>query len=47
MVSHDKFGLGTVISVSGSGAETEARIDFGEEYGVKHLVLRYAPLAKL
>jgi Domain of unknown function (DUF4263) len=47
MVSHDKFGLGIVISVSGSGAETEAVIDFGEELGVKHLVLRYAPLEKL
>jgi Domain of unknown function (DUF4263) len=47
MVSHDKFGLGIVISVSGSGAETEARIGFGEDYGVKHLVLRHAPLTKL
>ena len=47
MVIHDKFGLGTVISVYGSGAEAEARIDFGEDYGVKHLVLRYSPLKKL
>lgn len=46
-VSHDKFGLGTVVSTSGSGADGEAMIDFGTEFGVKHLVLRYAPLKKL
>jgi hypothetical protein len=45
MVSHDRFGLGTVITISGDG--TEARIDFGVEYGVKHLMLRFAPIAKL
>lgn len=45
MVTHDRFGLGTVISTSNDGAE--AKIDFGEEHGVKHLVLRYAPIAKL
>ena len=47
IVTHDRLGLGTVISVSGSGPEAEAVIDFGKEFGVKHLVLRYAPLAKL
>ena len=25
----------------------EAKIDFGGDYGVKHLVLRYAPIEKL
>jgi DNA helicase-2/ATP-dependent DNA helicase PcrA len=47
MVTHDKFGLGTVISVDGDGDHAEAKIDFGGEYGIKHLVLRYAPLEKL
>ncbi len=47
MVTHDKFGLGTVVSVDGAGDRAEAKIDFGSEYGVKHLVLRYAPLEKL
>jgi DNA helicase II / ATP-dependent DNA helicase PcrA len=47
MVTHDKFGLGTVVSVDGAGERAEAKIDFGSDYGVKHLVLRYAPLEKL
>ncbi len=47
MVTHDKFGLGTVVSTDGYGDQAEAKIDFGGSYGVKHLVLRYAPLEKL
>jgi DNA helicase-2/ATP-dependent DNA helicase PcrA len=47
MVTHDKFGLGTVVSVDGAGDRAEAKIDFGADHGVKHLVLRYAPLEKL
>ncbi len=46
-VNHDKFGLGTVVSRDGYGDNAEAKIDFGGSYGVKHLVLRYAPLEKL
>jgi DNA helicase-2/ATP-dependent DNA helicase PcrA len=46
MVTHDKFGLGTVVSTEGFGDQAEAKIDFGAD-GVKHLVLRYAPLEKL
>jgi ATP-dependent DNA helicase UvrD/PcrA len=46
-VTHDKYGLGTVLSVERRGDDPEARIDFGGEYGVKHLVLRYAPIEKL
>jgi ATP-dependent DNA helicase UvrD/PcrA len=46
-VNHDKFGLGTVVSADGYGDNAEAKIDFGGSYGVKHLVLRYAPLEKL
>jgi ATP-dependent DNA helicase UvrD/PcrA len=47
MVTHDKFGLGTVVSTDGFGDQAEAKIDFGADYGVKHLLLRYAPLEKL
>jgi DNA helicase II / ATP-dependent DNA helicase PcrA len=46
-VNHDSYGLGTVISVEGRGDDPEAKIDFGGDYGIKHLLLRYAPIEKL
>ncbi|HEY1618843.1 MAG TPA: DNA helicase PcrA [Streptosporangiaceae bacterium] len=46
-VTHDSYGLGTVLSVEGRGDDPEAKIDFGGDYGIKHLVLRYAPIDKL
>jgi len=46
-VTHDSYGLGTVLSVEGRGDDPEAKIDFGDDYGIKHLVLRYAPIEKL
>jgi DNA helicase II / ATP-dependent DNA helicase PcrA len=46
-VMHAKFGLGTVQSTMGSGSKSEAIVDFGEEFGTRHLVLRYAPMQKL
>ncbi|MCW2916443.1 MAG: ATP-dependent helicase PcrA [Actinomycetia bacterium] len=46
-VTHDSFGLGTVVSVDGAGEKSAASIDFGGDYGVKRLVLRYAPVEKL
>jgi DNA helicase-2/ATP-dependent DNA helicase PcrA len=45
-VLHPKFGMGTVVSTSGSGDHAEASVDFGSE-GVKRLLLRYAPVEKL
>ena len=45
-VTHDKFGLGKVISVNGQGDKSEATIDFGSA-GQKRLLLRYAPVQKL
>jgi len=45
-VSHDTFGLGTVVSVSGEGDRAEATINFGS-FGEKRLLLRYAPVEKL
>ena len=45
-VSHDTFGLGTVVAVSGAGDKAEATINFGQ-FGEKRLLLRYAPVEKL
>jgi DNA helicase-2/ATP-dependent DNA helicase PcrA len=45
-VSHDAFGLGTVVGVTGAGDKAQATVDFGSS-GTKRLVLRYAPLVKL
>ena len=45
-VTHDSFGLGTVVAVEGSGQKSVASVDFGSA-GVKRLLLRYAPLEKL
>jgi DNA helicase-2/ATP-dependent DNA helicase PcrA len=45
-VSHDTFGLGTVVAVTGEGDRAEATIDFGS-FGEKRLLLRYAPVEKL
>ena len=45
-VSHDSFGLGTVVTVEGAGEKAVASIDFGSQ-GVKRLLLRYAPVEKL
>ncbi|MEQ6902845.1 DNA helicase PcrA [Nocardioides sp. YIM 152588] len=45
-VTHDSFGLGTVVSVEGVAEKSVASIDFGSD-GVKRLLLRYAPVEKL
>ncbi len=45
-VTHEKFGLGTVVSTAGVGEKSDATIDFGAA-GVKRLLLRYAPVEKL
>ena len=45
-VTHDTFGLGTVVRVEGTGRHRMAHVDFGET-GVKRLLLRVAPLVKL
>ncbi|RKS76220.1 ATP-dependent DNA helicase PcrA [Actinomadura pelletieri DSM 43383] len=44
-VTHDAFGLGTVVSVYDGGQK--ASVDFGGDYGVRTLVLRYASIEKL
>ncbi|CAN3981090.1 DNA helicase PcrA [Kitasatospora purpeofusca] len=45
-VTHDTFGLGTVVATSGVGDKAQATVDFGTE-GRKQLLLRYAPVEKL
>ena len=45
-VTHDSYGLGTVVAVEGAGQNAVAKIDFGSE-GTKRLLLRYSPVTKL
>ncbi len=45
-VTHDQFGVGTVLQVEGMGAKAVAKIDFGGD-GPKRLLLRFAPVTKL
>ncbi|WP_115924152.1 DNA helicase PcrA [Calidifontibacter indicus] len=46
-VTSDSFGLGTVVRLEGTGDRTIAHIDFGGDYGVKRLALRYGKVEKL
>lgn len=45
-VTHDAYGLGTVVALEGVGNNAVARIDFGAD-GTKRLLLRYSPVTKL
>lgn len=45
-VTHDSFGLGTVVALEVNGDKSVASVDFGSA-GVKRLLLRYARLTKL
>jgi DNA helicase-2/ATP-dependent DNA helicase PcrA len=45
-VLHDKWGEGVVLTISGSGTDTEATVRF-EDAGEKRLLLAYAPLKKV
>jgi DNA helicase-2/ATP-dependent DNA helicase PcrA len=45
-VIHERFGEGVVLSVSGAGDDTEARVAFSD-VGEKSLLLAYAPLTKV
>ncbi|MBB6169994.1 DNA helicase-2/ATP-dependent DNA helicase PcrA [Nocardiopsis mwathae] len=46
-VTHDSFGLGTVLLVDGAGDKTKARIDFGADIGEKDFLVKFAPIEKL
>ncbi|HEU0127367.1 MAG TPA: DNA helicase PcrA [Pseudonocardiaceae bacterium] len=46
-VSHDKYGLGTVVATDGSGPRATATIDFGSAGKVRLMLIGGVPLAKL
>jgi DNA helicase-2/ATP-dependent DNA helicase PcrA len=45
-VSHGKWGIGTVVSVKGSGDDTELQIAFPAPVGLKRLLAKFAPITK-
>ncbi|GAA1652878.1 DNA helicase PcrA [Georgenia ruanii] len=45
-VTHDSYGVGTVIGLEGAGSSAVAKIDFGGGQ-TKRLLLRYSPVTKL
>ncbi|MEV0559841.1 DNA helicase PcrA [Dactylosporangium sp. NPDC050588] len=44
-VNHQRYGLGRVLAVEGTGPRTQAQVDFGDQ--VMWIVLRHAPIDKL
>lgn len=46
-VSHGKWGIGTIVSVKGSGNDTELQIAFPAPVGVKRLLAGFAPITKV
>ena len=45
-ITHDKFGLGTVVDLQDQGPKSVITVDFGSD-GVKRLMLAVAPIEKL
>ena len=45
-ITHDKFGLGTVVDLQDKGPKSVITVDFGSD-GVKRLMLALAPIEKL
>lgn len=46
-VSHDKYGLGTVIETNGTGPQATATIDFGTSGKVRLMLIGGVPMVKL
>jgi DNA helicase-2/ATP-dependent DNA helicase PcrA len=46
-VTHDKYGLGTVVATDGSGPRATATIDFGSAGKVRLMLIGGVPLVKL
>lgn len=46
-VAHGKWGTGTIVSVKGSGNDTELQIAFPAPVGVKRLLAGFAPITKV
>ena len=45
-VSHEKFGVGEIIKIEGSGNDSKATVNF-KKFGLKNLLLRFAKLNKV
>ena len=45
-VSHEKFGIGEIIKIEGSGNDSKATVNF-KKFGLKNLLLRFAKLNKV
>ena len=45
-VSHEKFGVGEIIKIEGSGNDSKAIVNF-KKFGLKNLLLRFAKLNKV
>ena len=43
---HNKWGIGTIVSVKGTGEEIELKIAFPGQ-GIKALMQKYAPISKV
>src|SRR5699024_11155069 len=46
-VSHDKYGLGTVVATAGTGSRATATIDFGATGKVRLMLIGTVPMVKL
>ncbi|AJS60317.1 DNA helicase PcrA [Paenibacillus sp. IHBB 10380] len=46
-VSHGKWGIGVIVSIKGSGNDTELQIAFPAPVGVKRLLAGFAPITKV
>ena len=46
-VSHDRYGLGTVVATEGSGMRANVTIDFGSSGTVRLMLIGGVPLQKL
>jgi DNA helicase-2/ATP-dependent DNA helicase PcrA len=46
-VSHDKYGLGTVVAAEGTGPKATATIDFGSSGTIRLMLIGSVPLVKL
>jgi DNA helicase-2/ATP-dependent DNA helicase PcrA len=44
-INHQRYGMGRVLAVEGSGARAQAQVDFGDQ--VMWIVLRHAPIEKI
>ena len=45
-MNHNKWGIGTIVSVEGSGDDMELKIAFPSPIGIKHLLAKFAPISK-